>query len=381
MLITEVFFSCIVVFMVSAILTNFLRNYFIPLGFNYKDVFALNIYWSQDAGSGHQWNQSLRERYITIKQELENFSEVASVGLSSSNFPYSQRKSRTMLGYGSAQIITDMFAVDDNLRKILNLKLSEGKWFDKTDDAATYQPIIINKKLKEALAGKDGHVIGKLVDFQGKDHKIIGVLSDYRYSGEFSTPDNAVFSRRTVTDTLPGQLTHFLIRMKSGSSIMTEDRIIKKIAGMYPDANIYLDRLEDMRNNYLRPVTFRLILFSVIGLFLLINVALGLFGILWYNINKRRPEIGIRRASGATAKMIYLQISGEVLVLATFSSLLGLFFEIQFTIIKFLNFQTFVYVTGIIVSIIIIYAITIVCAAYPGYLASKIEAATALRGE
>jgi putative ABC transport system permease protein len=62
-------------------------------------------------------------------------------------------------------------------------------------------------------------------------------------------------------------------------------------------------------------------------------VALGIFGVLWYNINKRRGEIGLRRAVGATGNDISKQLVGEAFVLCTMSLILGLFFVVQFPLL------------------------------------------------
>jgi hypothetical protein len=46
-------------------------------------------------------------------------------------------------------------------------------------------------------------------------------------------------------------------------------------------------------------------------------VAFGLFGVLWQNTTQRIPEIGLRRAVGASAADIYRQIVAEQLLLSS----------------------------------------------------------------
>jgi putative ABC transport system permease protein len=46
-------------------------------------------------------------------------------------------------------------------------------------------------------------------------------------------------------------------------------------------------------------------------------VAFGLFGVLWQNTTRRIPEIGLRRAIGASAGQIYRQIIAEQLLLSS----------------------------------------------------------------
>ena len=124
-----------------------------------------------------------------------------------------------------------------------------------------------------------------------------------------------------------------------------------------------------------------MIILLVVGGFLIINVALGLFGVLWYNINKRRAEIGLRRAVGASGNSVTKQLIGEALVLATFSLILGSFFAIQFPLLNVFDLSSTVYITALILSVIFIYLLVIFCALYPGKQAAAIYPAVALHEE
>jgi putative ABC transport system permease protein len=111
---------------------------------------------------------------------------------------------------------------------------------------------------------------------------------------------------------------------------------------------------------------------------LIINVGLGLFGILWYNINKRRSEIGLRRAIGATGSGISTQMIGEALAMATIALFIGLFFTVQFPLLNVFDLPSGIYITAIALSAGFIYLLVILCALYPGSQAAKIYPAVAL---
>ncbi len=128
-------------------------------------------------------------------------------------------------------------------------------------------------------------------------------------------------------------------------------------------------------------VVIPLILAVVCG-FLIINVALGLFGMVWYSINRRRSEIGLRRAVGGSSTNIHGQILGEVLVLATFGIIIGSFFALQFPLLNIIGFiGSKIYYLAYISSVVMIYLIAVICAFYPGQLAAKIQPAIALHDE
>jgi putative ABC transport system permease protein len=116
--------------------------------------------------------------------------------------------------------------------------------------------------------------------------------------------------------------------------------------------------------------------------FLSINVALGLFGVIWYSTNRRKAEIGLRRALGANTRAIYAQIIGETLALATVGIVFGCFLAFQFPILDVIGFiEDSVYYYAFAASIIGIYAIAAICALYPSWLAARIQPAEALHNE
>jgi putative ABC transport system permease protein len=108
---------------------------------------------------------------------------------------------------------------------------------------------------------------------------------------------------------------------------------------------------------------------------------MGLFGVLWYNINKRRGEIGLRRAVGATGRSVSSQLVAEAMILATFSLIIGSFFAIQFPLLNVFNLPASVYLIALFLSVTFIYLLVLVCSLYPGKQAAAIYPAVALHEE
>jgi putative ABC transport system permease protein len=120
---------------------------------------------------------------------------------------------------------------------------------------------------------------------------------------------------------------------------------------------------------------------SVAG-FLVFNVALGMFGVLWYSINRRRAEIALRRALGAGRRGISWQILGEALVLATIALMAGLFIAMQVPLLGLYSaIGAFDYTIAMVLSAVAIYILVFICALYPSRLAMRIVPAQALRDE
>ncbi len=101
----------------------------------------------------------------------------------------------------------------------------------------------------------------------------------------------------------------------------------------------------------------------------------------WYNINKRKGEIGLRRAIGATGNSVSSQLVTESMILATLSLIIGSFFAIQFPLLNVFDLAAHVYITGMLLAIIFVYLLVLVCSLYPGRQAAAIYPAVALHEE
>jgi len=110
---------------------------------------------------------------------------------------------------------------------------------------------------------------------------------------------------------------NILMKMEPGTDMEFEEKLMRRLSMISNNFTMEMRLMEAMRKRSFDKYSSVVIIFALISLFLVINVSLGLFGVLWYNINFRRSEIGIRRAFGSTPKNIYTQIVGETLTLST----------------------------------------------------------------
>ena len=90
-----------------------------------------------------------------------------------------------------------------------------------------------------------------------------------------------------------------LIEINPDITAETEKEIVSTLQSAAKGFDVNLRYLSD-RYAFVAKQTFipLVVLFIICG-FLVFNVALGLFGVLWYNINQRQSEIGLRRAMGS----------------------------------------------------------------------------------
>lgn len=374
----ELFLSFLTMFAVFSIITNYYHFYSAPTGFEYNNVWSIKRTSGPSEKDAVVSKDTLWLREMLIKQQLKAMPQIEEVSYSSQNTPYANTRMAVGIKHEKVNVISDIYTTDDSYASLLNAKLESGRWFTKDDDASNYTPAVINHKLKQKLFG-DKNPVNQLVKLGGTNYKVIGVVNTLKSKGDYVKTDYAFYVRGDSS--FYASNPNILIRVKPGTDANFEAHLFKTLSGLMKNTSIKIDQLDNLRQSKNDSETLPLIFMIIIVLFFIINVALGLFGVLWYNINKRKGEIGLRRAIGASGNGISKQLVGEVMVLATISLIAGCFFAIQFPLMNIFDLEAKTYVIAIIMAIAFIYLLAVICSFYPGKQAAAIYPAVALHEE
>ncbi len=377
-----IFISFIVLFLVASFLVYTIGNYFKPLGFEYKNVWKITMDWKDDSVDKKIETFRQVENVLKSTPEVESFAYSVSYLFAPSVF------SQVHLEYNGIEFLSNLHSGSDDLAEVLGIELLEGRWFNETDNAANRKPIVINYLVKDELfAGEEA--LGKVVMIGEDEHQIIGVIGEFRKGGRFTGSTRLTYRRISLENNsdfarFGGEAlgSRVLLKMKPNTGIKFEQILTKRLEGINKDWQFKVNPLESLKRSANIQTLIIPVILAVVCAFLIINVGLGLFGVIWYNTNRRRAEIGLRRALGSSANKIQGQIIGEALVLSTFAMIFGSFFALQFPLLGLLPiFNNRIYTISFIVTVLVIYLITSLCAWYPSRIASSIEPADALRDE
>lgn len=377
-----IFISFIVLFLVTCFLVYTISNYFKPLGFEYKDVWKITM----------DWKDSTREKKLEVFRQVEN--ELKS-NPEIENFAYSVSflfapsvMSNIHFNYNEERFTTNLHEGSDDLDEVLGIELLQGRWFNESDNASNQHPLIINYVVRDEIFPNEDP-IGKILIRGESEYKIIGVMGEFRKGGRFTGSSKVVYRRislerdvefnRFSDEALAARV---LLKVKPNTGISFEQKLLKRLEAINKDWQFKVSTLESLKKSANTQTLIIPVILAVVCGFLVINVGLGLFGVIWYNTNRRKSEIGLRRALGSAAYEIHGQIIGEALVLSTLAMIFASFFALQFPILGLIPmFDGKIYTLGYIISILIIYMITALCAWYPSRIAASIEPAEALRDE
>ena len=375
LLITEMFISFIVMFAVFTLIVYYYNNYRKPMGFNYDNVWIVNFTPPEKINSA----DSVEIFHQTLKQMLRSMPQIKEVSLSGINIPFSMSTSNSIVTYGNNKSLTNFYGVEETYMKLLNMHMEEGQLFTTADKVHTIEPVVINSTLKKKLFGNET-AIGKLLgqgdpNNQLSKQRIIGVVNDIKDKGAYQAVESGLYK---YIDTGWARLIGTIVlKVNPDADAAFESRLFKSLSNAI-GTSIEIEHMDKKLVSKNRIMLVPMIIGLIVAGFLIINVSLGLFGVLWYNINKRKGEIGLRRAVGATGKSVSKQLVSEALILSTFSLIIGLFFAVQFPILNVFDLPADIYFEAIIFAVIFIYILVMLCAVYPGKQAASIYPAVAL---
>jgi putative ABC transport system permease protein len=316
-----------------------------------------------------------------VRQHLSGYREIESFSFVSSNMPFSFSTMNNGLEHKGKNVMTDVVNTGFEYPSVMGMTLQSGRWFTPADTVGGVRPVVLTRHLAEALFGTEDPVgkivgtedpVGNIEGAEENRRKVVGVVPYYRHKSSFQADENCMFEPAATWDN------HLMLKMTPQANAETEADVANSIQQLGKDWVLEIKHLDDMRATQDKTILIPILILFVVCGFLVFNVALGLFGVLFQNLSRRKGEIGIRRALGASQIGILQYFIGETLVIATFGVLLGVFFAVQVPLLKVFDVESSVYFLGMLMAAISIYLITALCAWYPSRQAAAIYPAVAL---
>ena len=240
--------------------------------------------------------------------------------------------------YGDQKTSPRIQGTVPELAKIVEPKLYYGRFINEMDIKEQRKVCVIGKKIYKDLFKEGGDPCGKKIRVDSTYYEVIGV--------DYSSGNISFNGRSEEKITLPFTLMQNMFNRgnqvdliaatgKNGVVMSTlTDRIRETITRAHfidptdeQGAMIFNTELMfQMMDNLFKGVN---ILIWMVGLGTLLAGAIGVSNIMMVTVRERTTEIGIRRAIGATPKMILSQIISESILLTLVAGMSGILFGVM----------------------------------------------------
>ena len=240
--------------------------------------------------------------------------------------------------YGDQKTSPRIQGTVPDLAKVMEPKMYYGRYLNEMDVREHRKVCVIGKKIYKDLFKEGGDPCGKKIRVDSTYFEVVGVnysTSNASFNGRAEeqitmpiTLMQALFNRGNEVDLIAAVGREGVVMSK------ITDRVRETIArAHYVDptdeqgAMIFnTELLFQLMDNMFKGVNF---LIWLVGLGTLLAGAIGVSNIMMVTVRERTTEIGIRRAIGATPKMILSQIISESILLTLVAGMSGILFGVM----------------------------------------------------
>ena len=249
----------------------------------------------------------------------------------------------TVTGRGDARHV-DGFTVSADFFRTLGVHPELGRDFLADDEKPGTHVVMLGHALWETTFGSDRDIVGKNVTIGGLSYTVAGVMpATFNFPIQVPAPQMWTTLADDAVDSSGGHPmteqrgAHFLTgigRLRPGVSAERAQAdlglIAKNLSAQYPDTNshftgmIVKPELEQLIGETRQPL--RMLFAAVI--FVLLIACANVAGLLLARASRRRPEIAVRSALGATRVQIIRQVMVESIVLGVCGGFAGILFSL-----------------------------------------------------
>jgi putative ABC transport system permease protein len=202
----------------------------------------------------------------------------------------------------------------------LGIPLLRGRTFDARDRSGAPDTLLINEAFARRYFPRVDPV-GKHVSMWGKSKEVVGVVRGERFRGLGAESDPAIYP---PLEQMPMSSVTLILRvegdpMRYASPVRSAVRAI--------DSGIAVSNVEPVGVQLTRSIAtprFQTTLVTLFGCIALVLAAVGLYGLIAYQVQQRTREIGIRVALGAQQSEIAILVVKQGLVLALIGIAIGI---------------------------------------------------------
>lgn len=220
------------------------------------------------------------------------------------------------------ELATSFSVVDHEFIDVMQMKIAEGRNFDRATVSDVNKAFIVNEEAVKAF-GWTGDPIGKRVRFginpstgaAQRDGVVIGVVKDFHFTSIHNKIEPFIF----LVSNTPN--TYFYVRL-NGEDVISSIENIKKVQqdmGNTLPFNYFFfsDKLDEMytAENKLN------MLFNVFSVMTILIACLGLLGLTSYVTEQRSKETSLRKIMGAGTGQIVWLLNRDFLILVLFSNI------------------------------------------------------------
>lgn len=304
------------------------------LGDNYKDIYQIKVKNSSDS---KEFQKSFNEFSSKLK-EVSDGNDVGGFHLTNTQFEELENNPefmdvRSKFTKGTFKELhpesIELYRVDYSIYKLMNIKIENGRDLNEEDlneedftDRSDYIiPMIISNNYKDVVKIND--ILTSRLD--NRKYKVVGFFNEkikWLYNSDPVTNELVSLNDKVITpyfvensglDTVIKSQSYYFINNNkiSNSTLKNDINTLGKQFNLNVEFSSLEDQISDLNNTNKESIFYSML----ISIFFAIVSCSGLSIIMYYSINLRKSELGIRMICGGSINYVKSLVVGEITVI------------------------------------------------------------------
>lgn len=282
-------------------------------------LFTQNAQYQETLDRGYELKTSINipiqpSQFASLKAEFEQLPSVVSVTGTEQAIGFSARS--TAINHLGTDYDVAAIHVGEGYLEALQIRLSRGQLFETAQPGNT-RYVLVNQMLVNSLE-KD--VLNQWFMYNEQRYTVIGVVEDFNLKPIML--DNKI--EPTVIFFAPEDSYQYANVRLNENPLIADDLLREKWSELFPD-EIYLGFLqEDVMENVRQTNAIMMNINGVVAIITLLISALGLYAMVYLNIQSRIKEFGVRKVLGASVSNILYLLNRQIVIMLVIASVMGL---------------------------------------------------------
>lgn len=344
----------------------YLQNYFMsnsPLGYEKDQIIVTNV------------TQSVKKNKDAFVNQLKSYSGIDDITFAELLLSSQDQYMGWGRNYKGEQADFQCLPVDASFLNVMGVEITEGRGFREGDEQTERGVFIFNEKAKKTYDMQ----VGDNID----GSEIIGFMPDVKFAS-FRTEMTPMAFYLWGKDNWGDGPAYAYIKVKAGSDLraaMQEvNNVLDKIDPEYPFNVRFYDEVMNEVYAKEKNLSSLITLFSLIAVFISI---VGVFGLVVFESQYRRKEIGLRKVMGSTTSQILVMFNKTYIRILTICFVLAapLAWYAVYRWLQSFAFRTPIYWWVFVLSFIIVTAITMLTVTFQNWKAANENPVNSIKSE
>jgi putative ABC transport system permease protein len=328
----EIALSIVLVIGAGLLLNSFIRLQHVRLGFKPERVLTMQIPLPENkyltGNSMADFHRRLMERIASLPG-VESAALIGQLPLGGldADFPSFDIEGRPKRDLNEKVEISGAVISADYFQ-VMGISLKAGRYFTDRDTENSASVVIINEAAARRYWSSDNPVGSRITALRTLSFEVVGIVENVKHQGldQDDNPRLYLHYPQVPERVKPGFLRMCSLVIRSGASPEgLATAVATQVQTVDPEQPIAQVRtMSQVIATSIATQRFLVTLLSVFAAFALGLVAVGLYGVISYLVDRRTHEVGIRIALGAQRGVVLRMVIGQGIKLAIIGSIIGL---------------------------------------------------------